>query len=111
MGIASIPMVFHLPTVHKFNELFVTADVADAKDLETCLEVGSWAWNWMEPPLGTLSFALLAMQAVRAQMVNMDWRPYSEWVRNLRARRLKAAYPQYNADILEEYAASASLGE
>ena len=24
----------------------------DAKDLETPLEVGSFAWNWMEPPLG-----------------------------------------------------------
>lgn len=24
----------------------------EAKDLETPLEVGSFAWNWMEPPLG-----------------------------------------------------------
>jgi hypothetical protein len=26
------------------------SDVPEAKDLETALEVGSWAWNWMEPP-------------------------------------------------------------
>lgn len=26
-------------------------DVPEAKDLETPLEVGSFAWNWMEPPL------------------------------------------------------------
>ncbi len=37
-----------------FNEAFVTTDVPEAKDLETPLEVGGWAWNWMEPPLGML---------------------------------------------------------
>ena len=44
----SFPLCFHYPTVHKFNEYFVTADVPEPKDLETWLEVGAWAWNWME---------------------------------------------------------------
>ena len=32
------------------------------------LEVGSWSWNWMEPPLGQLSFFLLCLQYSRAQV-------------------------------------------
>jgi hypothetical protein len=54
IGFASIPLIFHLDTVMAFNEAFVTTDVPEAKDLETPLEVGGWAWNWMEPPLGML---------------------------------------------------------
>jgi len=61
-GFVSIPLVFHLPTVQWFNEHFVTADVPPAKDLETFLEVGSWSWNWMEPPLGQISFFILCWQ-------------------------------------------------
>jgi hypothetical protein len=75
-GLASFPMIFHLDTVLVFNEHFVTtgmtslwvlftvyriaaqfdvdlfSDVPEDRDLETPLEVASWAWNWMEPPLG-----------------------------------------------------------
>ena len=51
-GFGSIPMCFDLHTVLWFNEQYVTMDVEDAKNLETWLEVGSWSWNWMEPPLG-----------------------------------------------------------
>ena len=36
--------------------------VAKPEDLETILEVGSWTWGWMEPPLGQLSFFLLTLQ-------------------------------------------------
>jgi hypothetical protein len=64
-AIGSIPMVFDLNTALWFNEYFVTTDVAEKEDLETALEVGSWTWNWMEPPLGTMSFALLAVQFSR----------------------------------------------
>lgn len=39
----------------RFNEHYVTTDVADDKDLETWLEVGSWTWGWNEPVLGTVS--------------------------------------------------------
>lgn len=43
-AIVSIPMIFSLNTVLWFNNLFVTSDVPEPKDLETFLEVGSWAW-------------------------------------------------------------------
>lgn len=62
---SSFPLVFDLGTVEWFNQHFVTADVPEPKDLETPLEVGSWAWNWMEPPLGQISFVLLCMQYAR----------------------------------------------
>ena len=43
------------------------------KDLETWLEVGAWTWNWMEPPLGTITFVLLCMQLSRSHMqVNLE---------------------------------------
>lgn len=41
-----------------FNEHFVTADVPEPKDLETWLEVGSFAWQWMEPLIGKYSLQL-----------------------------------------------------
>jgi hypothetical protein len=61
----SLPMVFDLNTAVWFNEFYVTTDIPEPKDLETMLEVGSWSWNWMEPPLGTLSFSLLCLQYAR----------------------------------------------
>jgi hypothetical protein len=61
----SIPMVFDLNLALWFNEGFVTTDVPEPRDLETHLEVGSWTWNWMEPPLGTFSFSLLCLQFSR----------------------------------------------
>jgi hypothetical protein len=64
-AIVAVPMVFDLNTTLWFNEYFVTTDVPGKEDLETPLEVGAWAWNWMEPPLGTLSFLLLSLQFSR----------------------------------------------
>ena len=63
-------------------------DVPDAKDLETPLEVGSWAWNWMEPPLGQISFFLLCMQYARSQMENLGVAPYTANYKSRRAASL-----------------------
>lgn len=62
---ASIPMVFDLGTAEWFNHHYVTTEVPEPADLESIMEVGSWTWNWMEPPLGTLSFVLLCLQFSR----------------------------------------------
>ena len=70
-GIVSFPLIFHLDTVLVFNEVFVTTDVPEERDLETPLEVGAWAMNWMEAPLGQISFFLLCMQYARAQLENL----------------------------------------
>jgi hypothetical protein len=102
-GFGSIPMCFSLSTTKWFNENFVTADVAEDKDLETWLEVGSWAWAWMEPPLGQLSFLLLCLAYARNQMLNLGWKPYTSWLKNSRAERLQKRYPQYNKGILQTF--------
>jgi len=100
---ASFPLCFHEPTVHYFNEHFVTADIPEEKDLETALEVGSWAWNWMEPPLGQISFFLLCLQFARSQLQNIGIRPYTKYIKSRRADMLAARYPQYDAGILKSY--------
>ena len=100
-GVVSLPMCFEINTVMWFNEMYVTSDVPEAKDLETPLEVGSWAWNWMEPPLGQISFFLLCMQFARNQMQNLDMKPYTEFIKSSRARRLCARYPKYSVPIVK----------
>lgn len=100
VAFGSIPMIFDLDTVLWFNEWGVTADVPEDKDLETPLEVGAWAWNWMEPPLGHASFFLLCMQYARNQLENLGTTPYTKWFLKQRGERLHAEFPQYNKQIV-----------
>lgn len=102
-GIASIPLVFELKSVEWFNEHYVTAEMPPPTDLETWLEVGSASWGWMEPVLGQVSFLLLCMQFARSQLKNLGIRPYFNWQREMRAARLVAAYPKYDAEFLSNY--------
>ena len=103
VGIGSIPMIFDLHTVLWFNEWGVTSDIPDDKDLETPLEVGSWAWNWMEPPLGHASFFILCMQYARNQLENLGSTPYTKWFLMRRAERLQRDYPLYNKQIIAAF--------
>jgi hypothetical protein len=103
-GILSVPLCFHLDTVLWFNENYVTADVAEPKDLETWLEVGSWSWSWMEPPLGQLSFFLLCFAFARNQLINLGKKPYTDWLHHYRAERLVKLFPQYDSQILRDFA-------
>ncbi|CAJ1933258.1 unnamed protein product [Cylindrotheca closterium] len=105
----SLPLVFNLNTAVWFNEFYVTTDIPEPKDLETMLEVGSWTWNWMEPPLGALSFSLLCLQYARAQMENLGLHPYTTQVVNSRADKLAAAFPQYDPFLLRQFSKSAPL--
>lgn len=102
-SIASLPLVFDYDTILWFNEHYVTTDVPEPRDLETWLECGAWSWNWMEPPLGTISFILLSLRFGRSQMKNLHVKPYTEWMKARRADRLCKAYPQYNASILKDF--------
>jgi hypothetical protein len=109
VGVVSFPMVFHQGTAELFNTHFVTTDIPEPEDLETMLEVGSWTWNWMEPPLGTLSFILLCMQYARAQIQNLGIKPYTELVKQWRGERLARAFPQYDSRVLLAYSESAAI--
>jgi hypothetical protein len=108
-GLVSFPMVFHLKTAEVFNAVFVTTDIPEPKDLETMLEIGSWTWNWMEPPLGTLSFILLCMQYARAQVQNLGIKPYTELIKQWRGERLAKAFPKYDPRVLLAYSESAPI--
>lgn len=55
------------------------------------LEVGSWSWNWMEPPLGTISFFLLCMQFAREQRVNIGIKPFTERLKLHQADKVHTA--------------------
>ena len=76
VGFLSFPLCFHLETVEAFNDYLVTTEHESADNLETILEVGSWAWNWMEPILGQLSFFLLCLQFSRSQMEKIGSKPF-----------------------------------
>lgn len=109
LGLGTIPFIYHLETVMWFNEEFVTSDVPEDKDLETPLEVSSWAWNWMEPSMGAASFTLLCMQYARNQLQNLDAKPYTQMMLHRRANRVIAQYPQYNAQVIREFSEGDSL--
>ena len=106
---ATIPLCFSLDTALWFNEAYVTTDVPEEADLETWLEVGTWTWNWMEPPLGQASFFLLCLQYMRAQMQNVGFKPYTDAVKNHRANSLVGAFPQYNRSIVEDFSLNQDL--
>ncbi|GMI58788.1 hypothetical protein TeGR_g3075, partial [Tetraparma gracilis] len=65
--------------------------------------IGSWSWNWMEPPLGQISFFLLALQFARAQLDNLGIRPYTAWMKGRRAAGLCQQYPEYCPNALQEF--------
>jgi len=105
-GIASIPLCFHLDTVLAFNEAYVTCDPPEEGDVDTWLEVGSYAWNWMEPPLGQASFGILCAQLATSALLVLGFAPNGDWMSNARARRVVREYPQYNERVLRDYASS-----
>ena len=108
-GWASLPLVFHYPTASLFNDYFVTADPPDVGEADTWLEVGAWSWNWMEPPLGTISFFLLCIQFAREQRLSIGEKAMTERIREYQADFLAKQYPQYDSSILRAYGSAIAL--
>ena len=108
-GWFSLPLVFHFGSASKFNDLFVTAEPPEHGEADTWLEVGSWSWNWMEPPLGTISFFLLCMQFAREQRERIGVKHFTEKIRERQGDDLVAAFPQYDAAIVRAYAEAIAL--
>ena len=108
-GWLSLPLVFHYGMASMFNDNFVTCPPPEVGEADTWLEVGSWSWTWMEPPLGALSFFLLCMQFAREQRLQIGAKPFTERIKEYQADTLAAAYPQYDESIVRAYAESIAL--
>jgi len=106
---ASIPLCFHLPSVEFFNATFVNLDVPEPESLRTWLGVGAWSWEWMEPPLGQLSFMILCLQVARNQLGTIGHKPYGGVIRQWRARKLTRQFPRYDENILSLYSKASPL--
>ncbi|KAL7578706.1 hypothetical protein ACA910_015945 [Epithemia clementina (nom. ined.)] len=108
-AIASFPLCFHQATAEWFNERYVTTDVPESEDLETWLEVGAWTWNWMEPPLGQISFVLLCLQFSRNQLENLGIKPYTKRIKRWRAEHLAGLFPEYDSRVIMNYSESSGM--
>lgn len=62
----------------------------------------------MEPVMGTLSFQLLALQLMRAQMLNVGFRPWTSLVIQRRADRLANMFNQYNPSMVRAFSVSST---
>lgn len=69
----------------------------------------SWTWGWCEPAIGTISFVLLAMQFARAQIENLGYKPYTQFVKQWRGEKLASYYPQYDTGVLINFSKSSGL--
>ena len=70
---------------------------------------GTWAWNWMEPPLGQISFFLLCLSFARAQISNLGVQPYTAKLKTLRADKIVRKFPQYDEALLTDYSKSVNF--
>ena len=104
-GWVSIPLLFHYPSASLFNHYLVTAAPPEIGDADTCLEVGMWAWAWMEPSTGALSFFLLCMQFAREQSIAIGGDSFHGRLAEWQGKRLAAAYPEYDYKIVHAYGA------
>jgi len=110
-GFASIPLVFHFGVASTFNTYCVTADPPEMGEADTALEVGAWAWNWMEPPLGTISFFILCVQFAREKRLEIGVKPFTQLARGWQGKRLAEAYPQYDDYLMHSYGESIALDD
>jgi hypothetical protein len=107
-ALSAMPLVFHKPTALWFNEHFVHESLPEGgiESLDTIWKVGNWTWGWMEPYLGTASFVLLGLQFARVHLQKMNMKPYTEWILSKRANRLANLFPQYERQIVRDFAKS-----
>ena len=80
-------------------------------DYDTLLEVGAWSWNWMEPPLGTISFFLLCMQYVREKRIESGRQgALVDYLKVKQGSLLVNSFKgHYDEEVLYQYGASIAL--
>jgi len=108
-GFFVFPMVFHLGTAKWFNKYYVTMEIPPPSDLDTALEIGCWTWNWMEPLMGTLTYTLVCFQLIRQQMIHLGIKPFTNYLIQMRTKKLCQAFPQYDESMLHSYVESQNM--
>ena len=102
-GWLSLPLVFHYPTARAFNDAFVTAEPPAVGDADTWLEVGNWAWGWMEPLTGGPSFFLLCLQFARDARLSIGGSEATGRMQDFQGGRLSSAFPAYAESVVQGY--------
>lgn len=102
-------LIFHISWFKMIFFVPATTSIVVCYCLLLLLLYISWTWGWMEPPLGTISFVLLALQFARAQLENLGYKPYTSFVKTWRGKRLASQFPQYNAKVLINFSKSSAL--
>ena len=106
----SVPLVFEYDTARIFAEgLGATLETEDVPTIHSALNVGGWTWTWMEPLIGTASFAILCLQLARTTMKKLEFRPYHHRLQSTRANNLANKFPRYTKSIVKDFGRSQPL--
>ncbi|KAJ1450756.1 hypothetical protein M885DRAFT_531404 [Pelagophyceae sp. CCMP2097] len=108
-ALCSVPFVFNPTAATGFAALIGATPEEPLAAGVGMANVGSWSWPWMEPLIGTASFAILCLQLLRALMLNLAYRPYLDSVQSYRANSLADAFPQYDRPIVKDFGRSQPL--
>lgn len=107
---ACVPLVFQYDTATTFAEsVHATLDTADIPTVHSFANVGAWTWTWMEPMIGTASFAILCLQLARTTMKKLEFRPYHHSLQSKRANNLASNYPRFTKSIVKDFGRSQPL--
>lgn len=103
-SVAAPLMVFSKPVATWYAVAVVSEELPKNLAEMTINQVGTWTWTWMEPMIGTASFALLCAQFARAQVSKMNMKPYTEIILEWKANRLAESFPQYDRSMVRAWA-------
>lgn len=102
-GILSIPMVYDKHFAELTNYLFVHSERPEPKDMTTMWQVSGWAWEWMEPLLGTAAFSILCVQLARGLTQDLEIPVFHQRVRLRVGNQLQREYARYDPDIVMQF--------
>jgi len=106
-GIAASFMVYWKPAALYWGETVANEELPEGvEDIAemTTNQVGTWTWGWMEPMLGTASFALLCCQFSRTQVKKLNMKTYGRHVLQWRANRLADHFAEYDRSMVRAWA-------
>lgn len=103
-AVVSCLLVFWKPLAAKYGTDVAGEALPEGLEEMSVNQVGTWTWSWMEPMIGTASFALLCCQFGRVQVAKMNMKPYGLSILQWRANRLAREFPDYDRSIVRAWA-------